>query len=186
MRIIAGTFRSRPLKPVGRLRLRPTSDMLRETLFKVLGPHVTNTRFLDLFAGTGAVGLEAASRGAAEVILVENHRGAARLIGENLALLGIEQGVRLMSADALAAIASLERSSAAPFDIVFLDPPYASTADYRLVLEALEKSPLLSGSTLVIAEHQKAFSLPESIGRLRRFRTLRQGDAALSFYRVSS
>ena len=149
-------------------------------------PRVPNARFLDLFAGTGAVGIEAASRGAAEVVLVENHRGAARLIGENLALLGIQQGARLMAADALAAIATLEKASAAPFDIVFLDPPYARTGDYRLVLEALASSPLLSGSTLVVAEHQKALSPPESIGRLRQFRTLRQGDAALSFYRFSA
>jgi 16S rRNA (guanine(966)-N(2))-methyltransferase RsmD len=186
MRIIAGTFRSRQLNPLKKLRMRPTSDMLRETLFNILGPRVESARFLDLFAGTGAVGIEAISRGAAEVVFVENHRGAAQLIGENLALLEISASARLVPADALAAIAKLDSERAAPFDIVFLDPPYANERDYHLVLHSLEKSPLVGGSSLVIAEHRKTFSLPAAIGRLQQFRTLRQGDAALSFYRVSS
>jgi len=95
MRIIAGTFRSRHLKPLKKLRIRPTSDMLRETLFNILGPGVRGARFLDLFAGTGAVGIEALSRGASDMVTVENDRGAARLIRENLALLGIEQSARI-------------------------------------------------------------------------------------------
>jgi len=186
MRIIAGTFRSRQLKPLKKLRMRPTSDMLRETLFNILGPRVESARFLDLFAGTGAVGIEAISRGAADVVFVENHCGAAQLIGENLALLEINLSARLIPADALAAIAKLDSERAAPFDIVFLDPPYANERDYHLVLHTLEKSPLLGGSSLVIAEHRKTFSLPAAIGRLQQFRTLKQGDASLSFYRVSS
>ena len=117
---------------------------------------------------------------------MENHRGAAQLIGENLALLEINLSARLIPADALAAIAKLDSERAAPFDIVFLDPPYANERDYHLVLHTLEKSPLLGGSSLVIAEHRKTFSLPAAIGRLQQFRTLKQSDAALSFYRVSS
>src|SRR5262245_13661883 len=119
MRIIAGTFRSRQLKPLKKLPIRPTSDMLRETLFNILGPPVQGARFLDLFAGTGAVGIEAVSRGASHVVFVENHRAAARLIRENLALLEVSAGARLISADALAAIAKLEAERTNPFDFIF-------------------------------------------------------------------
>lgn len=183
MRIIAGTLRSRRLKPLKKLRIRPTGDMLRETLFNILGPRVEDARFLDLFAGTGAVGIEAISRGAVHVVFVENHRAAAQLINENLALLEISKSARLISSDALAAIAKLESERAQAFDIIFLDPPYANERDYHSVLHALEKSSLLNDSSVLIAEHRKTFSLPASIGRLQQFRTLKQGDAALSFYR---
>lgn len=185
MRIIAGTFRSRHLKPLKRLRIRPTSDMLRETLFNILGPRIEGARFLDLFAGTGAVGIEAISRGASQAVFVESHRAAAQLISENLALLEIKEGVRVIPIDTLAALAKLESERGAPFDFVFLDPPYANERDYHSVLNALEKSALLNDSSILIAEHRKTFSLPASIGRLQQFRTLKQGDAALSFYRIA-
>jgi|SRR5215467_433332 len=184
MRIIAGTFRSRHLKPLKKLRIRPTSDMLRETLFNILGPGVRGARFLDLFAGTGAVGIEALSRGASDTVWVENHRGAAQLIRENLALLGIKQGARLLPVDATGAIATLQSERSAPFDFIFLDPPYASERDYHSVLCSLEKSSLLSDASVLVAEHRKTLPLPATLGRLRQFRNLRQGDAALSFYRL--
>jgi len=186
MRIIAGQYRSRQLKSLKNLKIRPTSDMLRETLFNILGPRVEGARFLDLFAGTGAVGIEAISRHAAHVVLVENHRSTAKLITENLALLEITTGARLIVSDALAAIATLESansgSDAAPFDFIFLDPPYANQRDYHAVLQALGKSRLLNESSMVIAEHRKNFALPTPVGRLQQFRTLNQGDAALAFY----
>jgi len=182
MRIIAGTFRSRQLKSLKRLAIRPTSDMLRETLFNILGPRVEGSCFLDLFAGTGAVGIEAVSRGAALVGFVENHRTAAKLISENLALLQITEGVRVMNSDVLAALAKLESERTGPFDFVFLDPPYANERDCHRTLLAIEKSSLLGPSGTVIAEHRKSFALPRSVGRLRQFRALRQGDASLSFY----
>jgi len=185
MRIIAGTFRSRQLKPLKKLEVCPTSDMLRETLFNILGPRIAGSRFLDLFAGTGAVGIEAVSRGAAFVAFVERHQPAARLIGENLALLGISEGVRLVTSDVLAAIAKLNAERSAPFDFIFLDPPYANEQDYRSTLGALEKSAMLAASGTIIAEHRKSFLLPATFGRLDQFRTLKQGDAALSFYSVA-
>ena len=184
MRIIAGQFRSRQLKPLKKLKIRPTSDMLRETLFNILGPRVEGSRFLDLFAGTGAVGIEAVSRGATFVTFVEHHKPTARLVIENLELLQITAGVRVWNADALAATAKLEAERTAPFDFIFLDPPYASGSDYHETLQALEKSSLLDESSIVIAEHRKTFSLPAAVGRLQQFRTLKQGDAALSFYRA--
>jgi 16S rRNA (guanine(966)-N(2))-methyltransferase RsmD len=182
MRIIAGRFRSRQLKSLKNLKIRPTSDMLRETLFNILGPRVEGTHFLDLFSGTGAVGIEAISRGASAVVLVENHRPTAKLITENLASLEITTGARVIISDALSAIAKLESEHAARFDFAFLDPPYANQRDYHSVLSALEKSPLLAESGILIAEHRKTFSLPATIGRVHQFRILKQGDAALTFY----
>jgi len=183
MRIVAGAFRSRQLKSLKGLALRPTSDRLRETLFNVLGPRVNGSHFLDLFAGTGAIGIEAISRGAASVVFVENHSAAVRLIRENLATLGIESGLRVIAADVATAIAKLQQVPFHGFDFIFLDPPYASEKEYQGTLRALEKSSLLDGATVVIAEHGTKFELPVSVGRLERARVLRQGDAALSFYR---
>jgi 16S rRNA (guanine966-N2)-methyltransferase len=184
MRIIAGKFRSRQLKPIGKLKLRPTSDMLRETLFNILGPGVQNARFLELFAGSGAVGIEALSRGAAWVALVERHSAAIRLIRGNLALLQITEGVGVFHQEALAGIARLDAEAGAPFDFVFLDPPYTQAEDYLSTLRALEKSCLLGESSVLIAEHSKFLALPPAIGRLQQSRTVRQGDAGLTFYRI--
>src|SRR6266478_7418843 len=108
MRIIAGKFRSRQLKSLKGLALRPTSDMLRETLFNILGPRVDGSRFLDLFAGTGAVGIEAISRGAISSVFVENHPAAVRLIRENLALLEIKSEVRIIASSVNPALEKLQ------------------------------------------------------------------------------
>ena len=184
MRIIAGTFRSRQLKSLKGLTLRPTSDMLRETLFNVLGPRVEGSRFLDLFAGTGAVGIEAISRGAAFVAFAEHHSKTVRLIRENLASLEIAGGVRVIPADAITAIATLQKESVPPFDFIFLDPPYADQSDYKETLRAIDVSRLVNESTLIIAEHRKSFELPATLSRFKRARILRQGDAALTFYKL--
>ena len=182
MRIIAGTFRSRQLKSLKGLALRPTSDKLRETLFNILGPRVDGSRFLDLFAGTGAIGIEALSRGAASAIFVENHSATVRLIRENLASLEIASEAGVIAAPVATAIARLEKDPAGAFDFIFLDPPYANEQEYEITLRILENSCLLKESAIVIAEHRKSFEMPESLGRLRRVRVLRQGDAALTFY----
>jgi 16S rRNA (guanine966-N2)-methyltransferase len=185
MRIIAGTFRSRQLKSLKGLRLRPTSDMLRETLFNVLGPHVENSRFLDLFAGTGAIGIEAVSRGAAFVAFVESHSKTVQLIRENLAALEITEGVRVIPAHAISAITELEKESIAAFDFIFLDPPYANESEYKETLHTLDNASLVHPSTMLIAEHRQTLELPATLTRFERARILRQGDAALTFYRRS-
>jgi 16S rRNA (guanine(966)-N(2))-methyltransferase RsmD len=185
MRIIAGTFRSRQLKSLKGLRLRPTSDMLRETLFNVLGPHVENSRFLDLFAGTGAIGIEAVSRGAAFVAFVESHSKTVQLIRENLAALEITEGVRVIPAHAISAITELEKESIAAFDFIFLDPPYANESEYKETLHTLDIASLVHPSTMLIAEHRQTLKLPATLTRFERARILRQGDAALTFYRRS-
>jgi 16S rRNA (guanine966-N2)-methyltransferase len=198
MRVIAGQYRSRLLKSLKGLALRPTSDYLRETLFNVLGPEIAGSRFIDLFAGTGAVGIEALSRGAVKVVFIENHAPAAALIRKNLESLGIRAGTRVsgfalanpesaivLSADALRGLQTLatHRSPHAQFDYVFLDPPYANADDYLRVLRYLASAEFLSPNAIVIAERRHTFSLPDEINALHRIRLLKQGDAALTFYR---
>lgn len=186
MRIIAGIYRSRILKSLKGLALRPTSDRLRETLFDVLGPSVAGSRFLDLFAGTGAIGIEALSRGAREVVFIENHAPSAALIRRNLESLDIRSGFHVLPMDALRGLerlASGQKGGGAGFDFVFLDPPYAAAEDYARVLRFLGSTDLLASGGIVVAEHRRSFDLPVEAGVLRRVRILKQGDAALSFYR---
>ncbi len=184
MRVIAGIYRSRILKSLKGHALRPTSDRLRETLFNVLGDAVDGARFIDVFAGTGAVGIEALSRGASEVVFIENHAPAAALIRRNLESLEIRSGTTVLAADALRGLEKLatRRASGSPgYDFVFIDPPYAEAEEYARVLRFLGASALLASRARVITEHRWDFALPES-GQLRRTRMLKQGDAALSFF----
>ena len=137
MRVIAGTYRSRILKSLKGLALRPTSDRLRETLFNVLGGALTASRFIDLFAGTGAVGIEALSRGASEVVFIENHAPAATLIRRNLESLDIRSGATVLSMDAVRGLEKLaaKLTPGKPgYDFVFVDPPYAEAEEYARVL----------------------------------------------------
>ena len=186
MRIIAGTFRSRQLKSLKGMAMRPTSDKLRETLFNVIGEMVVGARFVDLFAGTGAVGIEALSRGAHEAIFVEKHPPAAALIKKNLESLKIRKDACVLKSDALQALKQIAQepvAESARIDILFLDPPYAEKEQYGNVLSFLGGANLLAENAVVIAEHQRSLDLPETFGKLERVRVLRQGDAALTFFR---
>lgn len=186
MRVIAGKYRSRPLRSLRGMDIRPTADRLRETLFDVLcagNPSaLENTVWLDLFAGTGAVGIEALSRGAAMVYLVDSSAKAAELARENMGSLGIDSGFQVMKLDAVRAIERLEQQGLA-VDYIFLDPPYRMEDAYSQSLYSLSQSTLLKPGGLVIVEHQKRFDPAEKVGSLKRSRKLAQGDAALSFYR---
>jgi 16S rRNA (guanine966-N2)-methyltransferase len=186
MRVIAGKYRRRQLKSLKGMALRPTSDRLRETLFNILGERVVDSRFVDAFAGTGAVGIEALSRGAKEVVFLEKHGPAATLIKKNLESLEVIRGARVLPVDALKGLEMLgkEKSGGGEMGaIVFLDPPYANAAEYDRVLSFLGSGTLLGEGSLVIAEHGRRFALPEAVRNLQRVRVLRQGDATLSFYR---
>ena len=188
MRIIAGTYRSRILKSLKGLALRPTSDYLRETLFNVLGPNINDARFLDIFAGTGAVGIEALSRGSKEAVFIEKHPPAVTLIRRNLESLDIHSGTQIFQSDALQALerlAAKHESNGPPFDFIFLDPPYAAAQNYSRVLRFLSSAPFLSSDTVIVAEHRRTFDLPDQIASLERVRTLKHGDSALSFYRFN-
>lgn len=178
MRVIAGEFRSRRLKSVPGLETRPTSDRLRETLFNVLGPRVAGAVFLDGYAGTGAMGIEALSRGASRCIFIEISRRAVEVIRENLHALGIESRASVLGGKVAQAIANH------PADIVFLDPPYERESEYQLALDALGSAE--PPPAMVIVQHSVRFDPGSAHGFLGRTRMLKQGDNALSFYQPAS
>lgn len=169
--------------------VRPTSDRLRETLFNVLTAGnpaaLDGTIWLDLFAGTGAVGIEAISRGAKEVFFVEHSAAAAQTIRNNLETLGVSGGFNILQEDLPRAFWRMERQRVAA-DVVFIDPPYRLSEAYTNTLQALADSSLIWAMSVVIAEHEKRFDPGEEFGALRRFRLLAQGSAALSFYRMGN
>jgi 16S rRNA (guanine(966)-N(2))-methyltransferase RsmD len=178
MRIVAGTLRGRRLKPPTWDGLRPTSDRLRETLFNILGPSIRGARVLDGYAGTGAIGIEALSRGAAHVTFVEQDARAVRLIEANLALLGPDAAVKPVIIRAGLADA-VTRLDGQVFDVIILDPPYAD----RAVPEALAAAGVLAaGQTRLIVEHAARYAAPALHSGLRLLRTVTAGDSALSFY----
>ncbi len=185
MRIISGTYRGHILKTLKGGKLRPTSDHLRETLFDVLGPLIEGAAFLDAYAGSGAVGIEALSRGAREAVFLEHHRPAVELIRENLAALDIQDGFRVLPFTVISGIEKLAEEGAR-FDFVFFDPPYEEIREYHHGLRELARSGLLGPSSIVIAEHSRFCELEERYGTLGRTRLLKRGDSQLSFYRLSS
>lgn len=212
MRVIAGTYRSRRLHTLAGMALRPTSDRLRETMFNILGSSVEDAAFVDVFAGSGAVGIEALSRGARRAIFVENHSAGVALLRRNLASLGIAVSetrfgrasqtklggtsakisapvaafpgtAEIVAADAEVA---LERLAARRIrvDFVFVDPPYADSDAYESVLELLGEGELVAKDGMVIVEHDRRRALPALAEQLERTRVVEQGDSALTFYRL--
>jgi 16S rRNA (guanine(966)-N(2))-methyltransferase RsmD len=182
MRVIAGKFKSRKLEAPPGMETRPTSDRLRETLFNVVAPVIADSVWLDVFAGSGAIGIEALSRGARSVYFIESASAAAQTIRKNLHTLEINEGAEVIERDAAVALRMLD-SQAVACNFVFLDPPYRKMGDYEQVLGFLSQSQLLAADSQVISEHDKHFDPGDAFGSLRRYRTLRQGDAVLSFYR---
>jgi 16S rRNA (guanine966-N2)-methyltransferase len=185
MRVIAGQYRSRTLRSLPGMDLRPTTDRLRETLFDVLAAagNLQDSVWLDLFAGTGAVGIEALSRGARQVYFVEVAKKHARLLRENLTELGIDAGFEVHEREVSKALPLLD-STGVVCDYCFLDPPYVRRGAYEQTLGFLAQAKLLQPSTTVIAEHEKKFDPGERFGALLRYRRLDQGDASLSFYKL--
>jgi 16S rRNA (guanine966-N2)-methyltransferase len=173
MRIIAGEYKGRNLKSPPSMRVRPTSDRLRETLFNVIAPRIEDSRFLDLCAGSGAVGIEALSRGARHTTFVDRSRRSCQLIEANVKLCKIAD--EQFEIYCTTAEDFLRHSKTYPWDIIFFDPPYKE--DYSRTLHLLD-----SFGGLLIVEHHHKNSLPETIGSLVRTRVLKQGDSALSFY----
>lgn len=178
MRIISGKYKSRRLKGTPPAGIRPTSDKLRETLFNILGARVDGATFLDGCAGVGAIGIEAISRGAAQVYFVDQSRKACQMIRQNLASFEIKEGFEVIAMDLVKALNRIDP----PFDIAFIDPPYDRQDIYDGVLQRFGESSRLSAEGLLILEHSKRTVLPDSSGGLRKIRSLVQGDAALAFY----
>ena len=172
MRIIAGEFRSRRLKSIPGPATRPTPDRLRETLFDILASRIAEATFIDAYAGTGAVGLEAISRGAAHAYLLERSRAALTAIHENVASLEVQGRVTVVPGPVLVNLARHRG------EIYFLDPPYDNEREYRGCLELLGETP----GPLVVAQHSIHAPLLPEYGLLRLRRDVRQGDNQLSFY----
>jgi 16S rRNA (guanine966-N2)-methyltransferase len=185
LRVIAGKFRGRRLKGSPTSQTRPTSDRLRETLFNILAPRIEGSRFLDLCSGTGAVGIEALSRGAEHVTFVDQSRKMCSLIEANTSALGIdEKEFEIVNADASAYLRRQAKKKREPFDIIFFDPPYATDYNAELSFIAEHRHQLLANEGIAVAEHHKKKDLQDEFGVLTRYRTLKQGDAVLSFYRI--
>jgi 16S rRNA (guanine(966)-N(2))-methyltransferase RsmD len=172
MRVIAGDLRSRRIAGIPGDSTRPTSDRLRETLFDILASRIRGATFLDAYAGTGAVGIEALSRGAAHAWFLERSRAALQVLRQNLASLDLEARSSVIAGPALLSIA---RFAAA---IVFLDPPYTLDRELPAALDLLAATP----PPLVVAQHSIRVPIPETFGVLRRTRVVKQGDNALSFF----
>ena len=187
MRVIAGQFGRRTLRAPRGLDVRPTSDMLRETLFNVLtagNPEALHgSVWIDAFAGSGAVGIEALSRGAQQVYFLESARAAAEAIRENLRQLGVTAGFEIQERDAISGLRRLEAAGRA-CDVCYFDPPWADHEAYEQVLGVLAAGRLLKPAGVVVAEHDKRFDPGTAAGALQRYRRLDQGDASLSFYRL--
>ncbi len=180
MRIIAGSLKRRRLRTPAWEGLRPTSDRLRETLFDILAGRVAGARVLDGYAGTGAVGIEALSRGASAVVFVDRDRRAAALIAENLRHCGVSDGYAIIRAE----IARVSRPAGSPpFDVIVLDPPY-DEADLLACVTCA--APWLADGGVLVLEHARRRTSPPSAGRLILTRVVTSGDSALSFYRHGS
>lgn len=185
MRIVSGKYRGRRLKSPPSLQTRPTSDRLRETLFNILASLIEGARFLDLCAGSGAVGLEALSRGATYAMFVDQSQKICKLIGANLESLDVPSNDSdIVCSEATEFLRRHAKNKSHPFDIVFFDPPYS--ADYENTLGQLGNvaSSLLASDGIVVVEHYHKNELNEEFGPFRRYRELKQGDSRLSFYQV--
>jgi len=175
MRVIGGEFRSRVIKSLPGVDVRPTPDRMRESLFSILAPRIGGCIFLDLYAGTGAVGIEALSRGAERAIFVEQNMAAVEVIRGNLKSLGLEKRGRVWHGRAGSVIPKVETAG-----IAFLDPPYPLELEYEKAMLALADEP----PGLVIAQHSSRFAIGEGYGVLKRTRVVRQGDNSMSFFAV--
>lgn len=181
MRITAGDYRGRTLKTPKGDATRPTSGLVRETLFNILARDIPDARILDLFAGSGSVGLEALSRGAAHATFVENARPALGCLRENIAALGVADRATVLPHPAVRALAELAVDRIT-FDVIFLDPPFADAPAYLAVLDAVAVTGLLAPGGVLVAQHDTRLPLPEQVKTLTRTRQQKLGDNTLTFY----
>ncbi|SHF30904.1 16S rRNA (guanine(966)-N(2))-methyltransferase RsmD [Desulforamulus putei DSM 12395] len=181
MRIIAGSARGRNLKSPRGMSTRPTADRVREALFNILSPLVPGSRFLDLFSGTGAVAIEALSRGAEKAVLVEKDRNTARIIYHNLRLCGMLDNAEILTMDVGKGIQVLGQRKET-FDLIFIDPPYKKGFE-RPTMEKVLQQELLAAGGILVVESDRADLPPDQVEGLKAYRRERYGDTALTFYR---
>ena len=177
MRVITGSARGRRLRELEGQETRPTTDRVKESMFNILQFDVEDSRVLDLFAGTGQLGIEALSRGAASAVFVEQRRDAVALIRENLKLTGLSERARVVNGEALAYLASAGEK----FDLIFLDPPYAAKL-WKPGLEAVSRFDILSDHGIMICESPQDEELPDAVGACRLHRAYRYGRIKLTTY----
>ena len=180
MRIIAGIYKGRRLRTLSGQQLRPTSDRLRETLFNILAPRIEESVFLDAFAGSGAIGIEALSRGAKRAVFIESSRRAIPILEDNIEHCGIEEDGRVIPRDTIASLKFLA-SNGEQFDIIYVDPPYESGL-YDSVMRLISERSLVADDGIVITERRKGGVAVQSYGDLRPYREVVQGDSVLTFY----
>ncbi len=180
MRVIAGRYKGRRLKTIEGYRVRPTSDRLRETLFNVLSSSIEGAKFVDLCAGSGAVGIEALSRGAAHVTFIESSRRAVETIKENLRHCGITEGVKVINREVISALKYFAAHHL-QYDIFYFDPPYDSEF-YSPVMWTLARHKLIAEAGIVVVEHRKRTGPAPNYNHLRPYREITQGDSCLTFY----
>lgn len=184
MRVIAGSQKGRRLLSPEGTSLRPTSDRVKEALFSILNARISGARFLDLYAGTGAIGIEALSRGAQHATFVESHADSLRLLRENLARCGLTAQADIHPCTASAYLQRGQPQEA--YDLVFADPPYQETADSLAMLSALSVSAIIAPTSTVILEHGSKSTLSPEIGRLSLVRQYRYGDTTLSLFSLQA
>lgn len=187
MRIISGSARGRRLLSPPNYRIRPTADRVKESLFNILGNLLDGfdrCRVLDIFAGTGSLGIEALSRGAPQAVFIDNHKESVTLVLKNLRLLGFEGRARVFEKEAIPALRYLEKRED-PFHLVFIDPPYRLGLEEK-VLEYLSASALIDESSMVIAEFSAGEVIPTGFASLREFDRRVYGDTAIALFRRTS
>ncbi|MEW6409646.1 MAG: 16S rRNA (guanine(966)-N(2))-methyltransferase RsmD [Nitrospirota bacterium] len=178
MRIITGKSKGRKLKGSRIKGTRPTSQKVKESLFNIIGERICGATFLDLYAGTGAIGIEALSRGAGGVVFVENGFQSRKIIEENLSLTGLGERAEVFGMKAERFVETTNEK----FDIVFADPPYR-TGEVNIILEKLSRCDIINQEGLLIVEHFKKKYLPGNIGEMKRLKEYRYGDTYLSVYK---
>ncbi len=177
MRVIAGVARSMPLKTVKSMETRPTTDRIKETIFNILMPHIPGAKFLDLFAGAGAIGIEALSRGASSAVLVEKSKEACGIIEYNLNFTKLAHKAEVKRRDVFDSI--MEMNGSGPFDVIFIDPPYGKKLGFD-VLQVLRKTDLADEDTLIVLEEDLSDEIREGdvisgfeVTRIKNYRTNR-------------
>ncbi len=185
MRVIAGSQKGRRLMSPAGPGLRPTSDRVKEALFSILSPHLAGARFLDLYAGTGAIGIEALSRGAQQATFVESRPASLLVLRENLQRCGLT-----VAADIRPCTASLflrrHKVEDPPYDLVFADPPYHDGEGGNELLLSIASNAIITDESLVVLEHFTKLTVPPQVGRLVRLRQYRYGDTTLSVFRLQT
>ncbi|MHB9096120.1 MAG: 16S rRNA (guanine(966)-N(2))-methyltransferase RsmD [Eubacteriales bacterium] len=181
LRVITGRARGRKLKAPKGMETRPTSDRIKESLFNIIGDRIIDAIFLDLYAGTGAIGIEAISRGAGKSVFVESNLRTIKIIKENLELTGLAEQAEVLCRDVSSAIRMLSKGER-KFSIIFLDPPYLKDLVQQTLLK-LDENHIIAPGGVIITESSKLDVLPEHVGQLARFRQERYSDTVLSFYR---